>query len=236
MKTLATTVALIAIFFTGFSQDEVLRADHQAWDNLLKQNVNVQGNVNYEGFKRDKSSLDNYLMHLKQTPPVKEWTSEETMAYWLNVYNAYVVKTVVENLPLKSINSVKKPFDQKIIEIGEKLYSLNDVEGMLRKMKDPRVHFGMTKGAVSSPKLSQIAFTGDNVDKRLEALAINFLNDRAKNQLATEAIKISELFKIYAKDFPSKGGLIDFLNKYALEDISVKAKISYMEFNWNLNK
>jgi hypothetical protein len=235
MKALILSVSLMMTFLMATSQ-EVIKPSHAAWENLLKNNVNVQGNVNYEGFKRSKSELESYLTHLKEAAPVDEWTKEAKMAYWLNAYNAYIVKTVVDNYPIKSIKDVKGAFDNKVVLVGEKTYSLNDVEGMLRKMKDPRVHFGLTKGAMSSPKLSQIAFTEENLEKRLDALAINFLNDRAKNQIATEAIKISEIFKTYSKDFPSKGGFIEFLNTYAREDIGAKAKISYMEFNWNLNK
>jgi len=241
MKKIFTITLFALCAFTSFSQKQEPipqeSVSHQQWEDLLKLYVNVPGNVNYEGFKRDKEKLEAYLSYIKSMPIQDEWTDDAKKAYWLNVYNAYVVKTVVDNYPIKSINDVKNAFEQKIIAIGEKdTYSLNDVEAILRKMKDPRVHFGMTKGAMSSPKLSNIAFTFLNVEARLEALAINFLNTPNKNLISTEEVKLNEIFKTYAKDFPSKGALIDFLNKYSRAEIDPKAKISYLEFNWNLNK
>ncbi|MFP5470818.1 MAG: DUF547 domain-containing protein [Bacteroidia bacterium] len=241
MKKIFTSVFFIVVALFTFAQKEEPipqeSVSHEQWESLLKLYVNVPGNVNYEGFKRDKDKLESYVSYLKSMPIQDEWTDDAKKAYWLNIYNAYVVKIVVDNYPVKSINDIKNAFGQKVILIGEKdIYSLNDVEDMLRKMKDPRVHFGMTKAAMSSPKLSNIAFTYENVDKRLEALAINFLNTPNKNMISTEEVKLNEIFKTYAKDFPSKGALIDFLNKYARAEIDAKAKISYLEFNWNLNK
>ena len=51
--------------------EEVLKPDHNTWDALLKKYVSASGQVNYKGFKADKSKLDLYLADLKSNPSPK---------------------------------------------------------------------------------------------------------------------------------------------------------------------
>ena len=53
-----------------------------------------------------------------------------------------------------------------------------------------------------------------------------------KNKVAA-----SKIMEWYKEDFTMNGSTeIDFINKYRTEKISAKSKLSYFEYNWNLNK
>ena len=55
---------------------------------------------------------------------------DEELAYWINAYNAYTVKLIIDNYPLSSITNLEggKPWDKKWIKLGSKTYSLNNIE------------------------------------------------------------------------------------------------------------
>jgi hypothetical protein len=49
-------------------------------------------------------------------------------------------------------------------------------------------------------------------------------------------VELSKLFSWYGKDFTKQGTVIDFINQYAEQPISDKAKIEYLKYNWDLNE
>ena len=103
------------------------------------------------------------------------------------------------------------------------------------KFNDPRVHFAINCASVSCPKLHNAAFTASNIEGKLEKLTKEFVNDSAMNNLSEGRIKISKIFNWYGIDFKKDGSVIDWLNKYSNVQIDSSAKISYMNYNWNLN-
>jgi len=212
--------------------------DHSAWDELLQKHVSNQGNVNYKGFKTDQVKFNAYLQMLSNNSPQDSWGKEDTLAYWMNVYNAYTVKLILNNYPTQSIKDIDGPWNERFIKIGEKWHNLNDVEHrIIRKMDEPRIHFALVCAAVSCPRLYNKAFTALDLETDLELLTKGFLNDPTKNEFTEDAIKISKIFKWYGADFKNDGGdLIHFLNQYTDIKISSKAKKSYKDYNWDLNE
>jgi hypothetical protein len=212
--------------------------DHSQWNELLQKHVSDQGNVNYKGFKTDKTKFNAYLEMLSKNAPEGSWSKGETLAYWMNVYNAFTVKLILDNYPIKSIKDISGPWTHRFIKIGEKWYTLNDIEHkIIRKMDEPRIHFALVCAAVSCPRLYNKAFTAKNIETDLELLTKGFLNDPTKNEFSEHSIKISKIFKWYAGDFKNDGkDLIDFFNRYSDIEISSKAKKSYKDYNWSLNE
>ncbi len=210
---------------------------HQSWNALLAKHVSKDGTVNYKGFKQDKIALRAYLKALGTNMPTETWTYEDKLAYWLNVYNAFTVKLIIDNYPIKSIKDIKDPWDLRFFKLGVKWYTLNDVEHrVLRKMKDPRIHFGINCASISCPPLLNKAFTAKNVGQELEKLTIAFINDPKQNTITPNKIEISKIFSWFAKDFKRKGSLVSFLNKYSKITINTTAKKSFKPYNWSLNE
>lgn len=233
----------ILFTFSAFKSGDLLDdikpvTTHQGFDQLLKKYVSTAGAVNYAGFKKDRVELDSYLKFLSKSVPTKVSTKDEKLAYWMNAYNAFTIKLVVNKYPVSSIKDISsKPWDIKFIKLADKTYSLNDIEHeILRKMNDPRIHVGINCASVSCPKLSNRAFTAANVNEELNKLVRVFLMDKSKNRIKQDEIAISKIFSWFKDDFTQKGTLIDWINAYA--DIKVKptAKVSYLKYDWNLNK
>ena len=84
---------------------------HVAFDGLLRKYVSASGKVNYKGFKKESNQLYAYLTLLKANSPKSSWSKSKTMAYWINVYNAYTIKVIIENYPVKSIMDIKRIYN-----------------------------------------------------------------------------------------------------------------------------
>ncbi len=209
---------------------------HAAWDALLSQYVSSTGKVNYGGLKGAQSKLESYLTTLKNNPPASSWSRNEKMAYWINAYNAFTVKKILDNYPLGSIQELSggKVWDDKWINIGDKTYSLNQIEnGILRPTyKDARIHFAVNCAAQSCPPLHNRAFTAGNLESTLESLTKKFINNSKYNTITADKITVSKVFDWYSSDF---NGVADFVNKYTDTDVS-DAEVAYTEYDWSLNE
>jgi len=211
--------------------------DHTSWDTFLNTHVDSEGLVNYKGIKNSPEQLNTYLDLLSKKQPNSSTSKNEKLAYWINAYNAFTIKLIIDNYPLKSIKDIGSPWDKKFILLTNKLVSLNYIEHeILRKMDEPRIHFGIVCASVSCPNLLNEAFIASKLESQLTTATKAFLADPSKNTLSKNTIKISNIFKWFAKDFKQNGPLIDFLNTYSNIQISPKAKKSYKDYNWDLNE
>ncbi|WP_317196162.1 DUF547 domain-containing protein [Hymenobacter siberiensis] len=88
--------------------------DHSGYDRLLKKYVTEKGLVNYKVFKADEKEFNQYLALLSKNPPAASWSKNEQMAYWINAYNAYTIRLILNYYPVKSIkeigSSIQIPF------------------------------------------------------------------------------------------------------------------------------
>ncbi|GHB27493.1 DUF547 domain-containing protein [Mongoliitalea lutea] len=221
---------------------------HEQWNELLKKHVSSSGTVNYKGFKSDIKKLESYLNLLStNAPDRKTWSREEQLAYWINAYNAFTVKLIVDNYPVKSIQDlhpkIKIPLINtvwhiKFFQIGGKDSSLDEIEHkILRKEFDePRIHFAINCASYSCPKLLNEAFTAEKLEKQLYAVAVDFINDPKRNKITKDSIQISQIFSWFKGDFTKNGSIIDYLNQYSKVKISPRAKISHLKYDWSLNE
>jgi uncharacterized protein YcfL len=211
--------------------------NHEAFNTLLLANVSETGVVNYKGFVLNKKLLEDYISSLGESLPNETWTKDDKLAYWMNAYNAMTIDLIIRNYPIESIKDLKKPWDQRLWKLGEKWYNLNEIEHqILRKMNEPRIHFGINCASFSCPPLLNAAFNASEVNAQLDKVAIRFINDPLRNSIAKMNIEVSEIFSWFAKDFKKDGSLFEFLNKYSKVQIDAKAKKKYKKYDWTLNE
>ena len=234
-------ILLLILTFNFYGQNET-------YQSLLETYVHPEsGYVFYNQLKSHGKDLDDYLNFLSSTPPKKSWSENKEKAYWINVYNANILKMIVEDY--SSENAIndnilslqkegKSAWDFPFITIGSKKCSLNDVEHKIirEKFKDPRVHAAFNSASKSGCKVASFILTEDNVDLKLEQLMTEFINDKTKNYITANEIAISKIFDWYKDDFTIKEkNIIDYINKYSVVKVMPDAKIDFLQFNWILN-
>ncbi len=246
----------------GQTEDMRTTIDNSLYNAVLMQHVNELGEVDYSSIKEDTRFAE-YLDLLSATDP-DALTDNEALAFWLNAYNVFTIKLVIDNYPVGSIKEItplrikgislafpklNSPFEYNIAEISGRKYSLDDIEhGILRKKFDePRVHFALVCASYSCPPLRGEAFEPSRLNEQLNEQARIFLTDALKNKIdpANKEIYLSKIFKWFKSDFTKNGeGSTRSLQEYLAQFFEGKTRemlennafrVKYLKYNWTLN-
>lgn len=244
LKVLSTTVSKPPQFNFG-SSSSASAPSHDIWDAELKKYVDAEGWVDYYRWSMSDDQLDQYLSQLTSHPPLDSWSESEQIAYWINVYNAFTIKVILNHYPVESIKDIggsipmhNTVWDQKFFNIGERPTSLGEVEHLiLRKYFDePRIHFAINCASISCPILRREAYDAELLEAQLVDQTKQFLSDKSKNMLdANGTWSLSPIFKWFSEDFGSRSELSKLLATYGPNLNGEMQAIRYLEYNWNLN-
>jgi hypothetical protein len=219
--------------------------DHGIYGRLLKSHVH-NGWVDYRGFKKDERQLDAYLDQMAKIDPQTLGRNEQ-MAFYINAYNAWTIKLILENYPgvtsIKDLGSFfRSPWKIKFVKINGETVTLDHLEhDILRPVfKDPRVHFAVNCASKSCPPLLNEPYSGAALDGQLETAALAFINDPQSNYLKGDTLYVSRIFKWFGEDFGND--IRKFVQSYArgafagrLEGQGDDLKIRYLDYDWSLN-
>lgn len=223
--------------------------DNSLFTQVLRDHVK-NGAVDYKAIKQDHRFAE-YIEILKNTNP-EAIAAKDRLAFWLNVYNAFTVKVVIDQYPINSIMNKFKyalkqsNFHKKLVEINGQKYSLNDVEhNIIRPYGDARIHFALVCAAKSCPPLRREAYEPDRLDEQLNDQARIFLRDTDKNfiDFQNKKAEISSIFDWFKEDFEKNASsVLEFISRYLPEDQSAKLQansntfeIEHKNYNWDLN-
>lgn len=214
-------------------------ADPAIFDALLKTNVS-NGKVNYSGF-RNSSAFTGYLESIAGTS-LDGMSTNEKLAFWVNAYNALVIKNVLDNPGIKQPLDVPGFFDKKKFTAAGRSVTLNQIENDIIRptFREPLIHFGLVCAARSCPPLINRAYTAANVRSQLAANARAYLADTKQNRFADGTLYLSKIFEWYKADFGGdEAGLRAFAKQYgpaSMKDgIQDATPVAFNEYDWTLN-
>jgi hypothetical protein len=164
--------------------------------------------------QRGEADLDRTLRTLEAVDGAsyREWTRAQQLAFWINAYNAYTVRLILDHYPVRSIRSIgfwplaafRTSFIPMKALTGRQL-SLNDIEHeVLRKrFREPRIHFAAVCASKGCPTLRSEAYRATELDRQLDESARAFLRDPSKNRFEERAatLYLSSIFKWFREDF-----------------------------------
>lgn len=229
---------------------------HGAWTRLLAAHVD-DGRVDYEGIARaGRDALDAYLATLEGVcrATYDAWSREARIAFWLNVYNAAVVRLVLDEWPIDSVRDVGwlpgAAFRKPVLSmegLGRRRMSLDDVEhDTLRHdpgLFDARMHFALVCGARSCPPLRAEAYRGADLGAQLDDQGRRFLRDVTKNRWdgASRTLFLSAIFRWFREDFERAAGSVPaFVARYLppADAAAIEAgevEVEHLDYDWALN-
>ena len=232
MKKIIALFALLLAQTFSFGQ----YTNYQFFETFLQKYVSENGKVNYTKINSNKVDLDKVVARFEDLKPKENWSKNEKLAYWINAYNAYSIKLIVDNYPLKSILDVSNAWKINFINLDGSKISLDDIDfRILKKLNEPRIHFAINCASYSCPSLKNRAFYPDTIEEELENAAVTFLNDSERNQITKKEAKLSKLFDWFSADFITQTDLVGFINQYSKIKINANTKISFLDYNWSLN-
>jgi Protein of unknown function, DUF547 len=233
----------------------VRHIDHLDWEAFLTRYLRIGADgvhrVAYgQVTAANRMRLDDYIARLAAVP-IGTYDRAEQMAYWINLYNALVVRLVVDHYPIASIRDVGSrsgkpggggPWADKLVEIEGMPLSLNDItHRILRPIwHDPRVHYALACGAVGCPNLQPEPFDAAQLERQLNEVAMAYINDPRCITIGEDRLGLSSMYRWYRDDFGATDrDVINHLMAYAEPGLAMRLqrfdKISEDGFDWRLN-
>jgi hypothetical protein len=186
-------------------------ARRKTFDQLLDLYVR-NGDVYYRALKAERGKLDSFVT-LQATAAVDKVSREEQLAFWLNAYNALVLKTIVDRYPIaggsgaypaKSIRQIPGAFERLPHRVAGRTLTLDQIEQtVLAGFNDPRVFFALGRGATGSGRLRSEAFTAARIEEQLAETAAECVTRAQCIRIDREAAKVhaSSIFSWREKEF-----------------------------------
>jgi hypothetical protein len=216
---------------------------HELFDHLLSRVVDDEGLVDYAALKDNPRELDAYYRLLSRTSPNSHPQRfphrDDRLAYWINAYNAAVLRTVMEYYPIVTVGEVKPPwlfffmpersgffYFQRPIFGGEEISLYNLEHEIVRpRFGDARIHFALNCASAGCPRLPTQAFQAAELEDQLNREARRFVSERRNVFVDDEKreIRLSSIFKWYEEDFEAAvdtsiavehGAVLEYIGRY----------------------
>ncbi len=187
---------------------------HGLFAQVLKTHVR-SGLVDYKALAADRSRLDSYVGALGavSASELAALGRDDQFAFWINAYNAFTLKAVVDRFPLApssqyprgSIRQIPGVWDRLTFAAAGKPFTLNAIEHEILRARflDPRLHAAINCASISCPELRNEPYLGDRLETQLTDAARQFAASLARNRidLTAKTIHASEIFSWFYQDF-----------------------------------
>jgi len=213
------------------------RFEHDLWDRVLQRVVDENGRVDYRQLQEDPSDLERYYqavaLYSPDSHPEMFPDRDSRLCYWINAYNAAVLKTVLTYYPIASVSDVKPiwylgflPENSGFFLFQEPVFGgrslpLYDLEHRVirERFEEPRIHFALNCASVGCPRLPRKAFRPATLQNELDQETRKFLSEERNLRIDHQAKKIylSALMEWYEDDFPIKSSFLPDLHHAILQ-------------------
>jgi hypothetical protein len=233
--------------------------DYGPYARVLDQFVDERGLVAYEALRQDGRDLRIFTTSLSNMSPRSHPSAfpepDDRLAYWINAYNALVLKGVVDAYPVKSVKDIKEQFgffSQTYFTVGGQRLSLNDIEHkILRKeFGEPRIHAAINCASIGCPRLLKIVYEPSDLDAQLNHAMKTFVREQTHIVRIKGEVILSKIFDWFRKDFTvwmaqMQGNedthILDYVGQF-LEEQDRKfvvelprPRVRFSDYDWKLN-
>jgi hypothetical protein len=238
------------ILFTLQAQEEDSRiSDFNALSEQFLKNIINERSTNDIRAKLYNTTLKELENGLK--------TDDEKLAFWTNIYNAYIQVILSENPDL--YNDRQEFFKKEQIPIAGRLVSFAKIEhGIIRKSqwelglgyirkwfpnkferklrveeRDYRIHFALNCGAKACPPVA--IYEADRLDEQFDEVTKRYLEGVSEYDSETKEVETTPLFSWFRGDFGCKSGIKDILKENGIIPTTKKVDVNYKTYDWTLD-
>jgi hypothetical protein len=225
--------------------------DIAQYERVLNEYVRDDGRVDYAGIK-SSAALAGFTKELAAVSPDSHPalfpSREAKLAYWINAYNALVLRSFAADYPAKrqrlgSTIGRGLFFYQMKHPVGGQSRSLADIEDhSIRNAGDPRIHFAIVCASAGCPALSRRAYRPETLNSQLEAEAKKYFSESRNFSMdnTRREVKMPKIFDWFKDDFgKTDAKVIEFVARYRPNEASElrkgKWKVTYREYDWSPN-
>ncbi len=239
---------------TSYGIEEMNKNDfdhsYTVYNNLLKQYVK-DARVNYPGFIDSKAEFEKFLKTLGDVneSDFESWTQQQRLAFWINAYNAFTIKAIIDHYPIKrsfslvgifyapsnSILQIKGVWTKLQFRAAGRMVTLDEIEHKIlrKKFNEPRIHMAIVCASISCPDLRDEAYVASNLEDQLAEASSIFVNNPEKGVYVDGSrglVKFSKIFKWFGDDFIPSYSNKKLFNNYSLkENAALNFTSDYLE-------
>ena len=184
-------------------------------------------------------------------------TDEQKLAFWVNIYNAYIQVLLSENPDL--YEDKRDFFKREQIPIAGRLVSFAKIEhgiirksqwplglGMVRKWfpnkferklrvskRDYRVHFALNCGAKDCPPVA--IYNAAQLDEQFNQSTKKYLERTSDYDANKKEVAVTSLFNWFRGDFGCKNGVKKILKDFDIIPTTKRIAITYKNYDWTLD-
>ena len=224
--------------------------DHAPWTRLIQtyRTVGADGVARFAYGRvtgADRAALQAYLAGL-QAVAARGLQRPEQMAYWINLYNAQTIETVLAHYPVASIRDIRispglfssGPWGRKLLRVEGQDLSLDDIEHrILRPLwRDPRIHYAVNCASIGCPDLAPQAFVAATLEADLDRAARAFVAHPRAVRVEQGRLVLSSIFDWFKEDFGDlRKHLLQYATGEAAAALAQGATIASYRYDWALN-
>lgn len=265
-------VSLVGVWMAGgevrAARAQIVPFDHDyaAYGALLRDVVR-EPRVDYQRLKDASQTLAAVEASFAAVPAagVTRWSRDQQMAFWINAYNLFTLRAIVNHYPIKgswmslgprnSIRQIDGVWTELRWSVAGRSLTLDDIEHKILRpeFKEPLVHFAVNCASSSCPILASTPYRASDLPSRLEAAAKRYLASPHGLSVAGTTVSVSSIFKWYGGDFverfeskgPSNGSavhraVLGVVATYGPEAhrataMGGRARVRFLDYDWSLN-
>lgn len=149
-------------------------------------------------------AISEYRRDLETLPDRVDFSrlsSDEQLAYWINLHNVTVIEQIALNYPVTRLNNFRingqSVYDAPILNVSGVPLSLNDIRLRIvfSQWNDPLVMYGFFNGAIGGPNILRHAYTGENVWTSLRNNGAEFVNSLRGVGTARHELEVSVIYE-----------------------------------------
>ncbi|MCC6989121.1 MAG: DUF547 domain-containing protein [Acidobacteria bacterium] len=193
------------------------------------------------------------------------WSRAERMAYWINAYNVFTLRAIIDHYPIRgswfsrypknSIRQISGVWTNLRWNAGGRQLTLDDIEHKLLRpqFQDPRVHFAINCASVSCPPLASEPYRSDRLEAQLDRAAVRYLSGPTGLVVDGTTLRLSSIFDWYGGDFDLRysprgpagqngttRALLGMVATHGPEPAQALAlqpgtRIAFLDYDWTLN-
>lgn len=236
--------------------------EYRNYEQVLERFVD-HGRVEYASLKKDRNDLDDFVKEFSAVTKEEytAWSRDQQQAFWINAYNAWTLRIVIDHYPIgggrivgmlfpkNSIQRIPGVWDDIKIKAAGRQVSLNDIEHKILRpvFKEPRIHFSIVCASIGCPLLRSQPFRASLLKTQLEEAARDFIEDPAKVKwdAAEKVLRLSRVFDWFSEDFDfaadsswrkhyskKQAGSVAFVGRYVSADVAAELKAGKVKINY----
>jgi hypothetical protein len=217
---------------------------HAVFEKVLESHVK-DGVVDYPAVQTD-DRLQTYLAQLDRIDPNALATRNERLAFWINAYNAFAMKGIVDHDSPASWVGRYRYFIGREYRVGGATINLYDLERqvLISQFRESLIHFAIVCASMSCPKLQPWAYEPTQLERQLNRAAREFINDPTRNRFDRKQriASVSKIFDWFEEDFvAAAGSILAYVARYVDDPALAKElaqpgyRVEFLDYDWSLN-